>query len=56
MLDIDTNITFSVVIPPDRLEKLLDGLQDLINRRYHLTVYVSDVSVLRPDKFSVPLT
>lgn len=55
MLDIDTNITFSVVVSEDRLSKLLDGLQELINRRYHLTVYVSDVSVLRPDKFDVPL-
>ena len=56
MLDIDTNITFSVVVPPDRLNNLLNGLQELINRRYNLTVFVSDVSVLRPDKFSVPLT
>jgi hypothetical protein len=55
MLDIDTNITFSVVVPVERLDNLLDGLQELINRRYHLTVYVSDVSVLRPDKFTMPL-
>jgi PII-like signaling protein len=55
MLDIDTNITFTVIVTPDRLEKLLDGLQELINKRYHLTVYVSDVSVMRPDKFAMPL-
>lgn len=55
MLDIDTNMTFTVIVPPEKLEKLLDGLQELINRRYHLTVYVSDVSVMRPDKFAVPL-
>jgi nitrogen regulatory protein PII len=55
MLDIDTNITFKIVIPEERLSNVLDGLQDLINKRYHLTVFVSDVSVLRGDKFNVPL-
>lgn len=55
MLDVDTNITFHVVVPEQRLSGLLDDLQALINKRYHLTVFVSDVSVLRPDKFSEPL-
>ena len=55
MLDIDTNMTFSVVVPEERLSKLLDGLQELINKRYHLTVFVSDVGVMRPDKFALPL-
>lgn len=55
MLDIDTNIMFHVVVPPDRLDNMLEDLQRLINKRYHLTVFVSDVSVLRPDKFAEPL-
>jgi len=55
MLDIDTNITFHVILPSERLSDLLDGMQELIKRRYNLTVYVADVSVLRADKFSVPL-
>ena len=55
MLEIDTNITFHVVVPPDRLSGILDDLQVLISKRHHLTVFVSDVSVLRPEKFAEPL-
>ncbi|MBD3618729.1 MAG: transcriptional regulator [Chromatiales bacterium] len=55
MLDVDTNITFHVVLPPDRLSGVLADLHRLIRKHYHLTVWVSDVSVLRPEKFSDPL-
>ncbi len=52
MLDIDTNIKFHVIMPPERLSTLLDDLEQLINKGYHLTVFVSDVSVLGPEKYS----
>lgn len=55
MLSVDTNIKFHVVLPEERMSGLLDDLERLINRGYHLTVFVSDVSVLAPDKFSEPL-
>lgn len=55
MLNIDTNIKFHVILPEERLTKLLDDLDYLIHKGYHLTVYVSDVSVLDADKFRTPM-
>lgn len=52
MLDIDTNIKFHVIMPPERLSGLLDDLEQLVNKGHHLTVFVSDVSVLGPEKYS----
>ncbi|MFO8025897.1 P-II family nitrogen regulator [Thiohalophilus sp.] len=52
MLDIDTNIKFHVIMPTERLSGLLDDLEQLINKGHHLTVFVSDVSVLRPEKYT----
>jgi len=50
-----TNIMVKVVIPPERLEKLLESLNRKIQKGYHLTVFVSDVEVMRPEKFNKPL-
>ena len=55
MLAIDTNIKFHVILPPERLTGLLDDLERLMRKGYHLTVFVSDVSVLGPEKFEAPL-
>lgn len=55
MLDVDTNIKFHVIMPQDRLSGLLDDLEALIKKGHHLTVFVSDVSVLAPEKFEAPL-
>ena len=55
MLEIDTNIKFHVILPPERLSGLLDDLERLMRKRHHLTVFVSDVSVLGPEKFAEPL-
>jgi len=52
MLDIDTNIKLHVIMPPERLSGLLDDLEKLIKKGYHLTVFVSDVSVLGPEKYT----
>jgi hypothetical protein len=51
LLDVDTNIKLHVILPPDRLSGLLDDLEKLINKGHHLTVFVSDVSVMSPEKF-----
>ena len=55
MLDIDTNIKFHVIIPAEDLSALLGDLSAMIRKGHHLTVFVSDVSVLRPEKFSEPM-
>ncbi len=54
-LDFEANIMIKVILPESKLQRLLDGLQRQIDRGYHLTVFVSDVDVLSPEKFSRPL-
>jgi PII-like signaling protein len=51
MLSVDTNIKMHIIMSEEKLEGLLDDLDGMIRRGYHLTVYVSDVSVLYPEKF-----
>lgn len=53
-LDFDANILVKVVLPPDRLDPLLDDLNGLIRRGHHMTVVVSDVHVITPEKFTRP--
>lgn len=55
ILDVDANIKLHVILPQERLPGLLDDLEHLMRRGYHLTVYVSDVSVLGPEKYEAPL-
>jgi hypothetical protein len=55
MLAIDTNIKMHIILPPEKLAGLLDDLESLIHKGYHLTVYVSDVSVLGPEKYAAPM-
>lgn len=55
MLDIDTNIKFHVIMPEERMSLLLDDLEYLQRKGYHLTVFVADVSVLDAGKFNTPL-
>ena len=56
MLDVDTNIKFHVIVPPERLSGLLDELERLLRKGHHLTVFVSDVSVLGSDTLDAPLS
>src|SRR3569623_602157 len=51
MLDVDTNIVMHVIVPLAKLSSMLDGLESLGLKGYHLTVTVADVSVLWPEKF-----
>lgn len=52
LLDFDSNVQISVVMPHERRDEVLDELQALINRGHHLTVYVSTVEVLNREKFN----
>lgn len=56
LLDIDTNIKMHIVLPEDRLIGLLDDLEMLMKKHYHMTVYVSDVSVLGPEKYETVMS
>ena len=55
MLTIDTNIKMHVILPEEKLDKLLDDFERLLRKGHHLTVYVSDVSVMRPEKYRSPM-
>ncbi|WP_299436423.1 hypothetical protein [uncultured Rhodospira sp.] len=53
-LDFDANILVKVILPADRLDPVLDDLKRLLGRGHHLTVFVSDVAVITPEKFTRP--
>ena len=54
-LDVDTSIKFHVIVPQGRMPAMLDDVEALINEGEHLTVFVSDVAGLGPEKFEQPL-
>lgn len=54
-LDVDTNIKFHVIVPQGRMSAMLDDVEEMVREGHHLTLFVSDVAVLRPGKFETPL-
>lgn len=54
-MDFEASIMIKVILPEEKLQRLLDGLQRQIDKGYRLTIFVSDVEVISPDKFSNPL-
>ncbi len=46
MLDIDTNVLIYVILSEERVSTLLDDLERLLRKGYHLKVFVSDVGLL----------
>jgi nitrogen regulatory protein PII len=54
-LDVDTNIKFQVIVPQGRMSGMLDDVEAMTREGHHFTVFVSDVAVLAPEKFEVPL-
>ena len=54
-LDVDTNIKFHVIVPQGRMSSILDDFEALLREGHHLTVFVSDVAVLSPEKFEAPM-
>ena len=55
LLWFDSNLLLKVILPPERLTGLLDDFSALIAKGHHLTVFVSDVTVLGHEKFERPL-
>lgn len=55
MLDFEASIMVKVILPEEKLQRLLNGLERQINKGYHLTIFVNDVEVITPEKFSTPL-
>lgn len=55
-LDVNTSIKFHVIVPQDRMSDMLDDIEALLQQGHHLTVFVSDVAVLTPEKFEKPMT
>lgn len=56
MTGFDANIVVKVVLPPERLQPLLESLERKIRKGHHLTVFVADVQVITPDKFNQSLS
>jgi hypothetical protein len=54
-LDIETSIKFHVIVPMGRMSGMLDDVEELLREGHHLTVFVSDVAVLGPEKFEKPM-
>ncbi len=54
MSGFDANILVKVILPEERVQNLLDSLERKIRKGYHLTVFVYDVQVMRPEKFNIP--
>ncbi len=51
MTGFDGNILVKVILSPERMEPLLESLERKLRKGYHLTVFVSDVMVMTPEKF-----
>jgi len=54
-MDFEASIMIKVIVPEEKLQRLLDGLQRQIDKGYRLTIFVSDVDVMSPEKFANPL-
>ena len=54
-LDVDTSIKFHVIVPQGRMSGMLDDIEVLMRQGHHLTVFVSDVAVMGPEKFATPM-
>ena len=55
MSGFDANILAKVIVPEERLAVLLESCERKLRKGYHLTVYVTDVQVITPDKFNKSL-
>ena len=51
MSGFDANILVKVILPEESMQPILESLSRKIKRGYHLTVFITDVQVMTPDKF-----
>ena len=54
LMDIDSNILFLMVVPPERLDEVMEDLAKIIRRGHHLMALVSDTQVMRRKKDLYP--
>jgi len=54
-LDFESNIMVKVILPEEKLQRLLDGLQRQKAKGYHMTIFINDVQVIDPEKYSTPM-
>lgn len=47
----DSNIFIKVIIPESKLDTILQSVECKLRKGYRLTVYISDVQVISPEKF-----
>lgn len=52
LLDVDTNIKIHIILPSDKVGGLLDNMEKLLKKGYHFVLFVSDVDVMMPEKFT----
>ena len=52
MTGFDANILVKVIVPTERLGAILESIERKISKGYHLTVYISDIQVITPEKFA----
>lgn len=55
MTGFDSSILVKVILPPERMESILESLERKLRKGYHLTVFIHDVQVMTPEKFNKPL-
>lgn len=51
MTGFDGNILAKVIVTSEQLAVLLDSIERKLRKGYHLTVYVTDIQVINPEKF-----
>ncbi len=51
MSGFDGNILVKVIVTESQLQILLESVERKLQKGYHLTVFVSDVEVITPEKF-----
>jgi hypothetical protein len=56
MTGFDGNILAKVIVTSGQLEVLLESIERKLRKGYHLTVYVTDIQVINPEKFRSSLS
>jgi len=51
MSGFDANILVKVILPESRMQVILESIERKIKKGHHLTVYITNVEVITPEKF-----
>jgi len=52
MSGFNENIVVKAILPESRMQVILESIERKINKGHHLTVYITDVQVITPNKFN----